>query len=86
MSNIAEGFERGGNNEFLQFLATAKASTGEVRSQVYVALDAGLISSAQFDELYEQCVEVGRLIGGFMRYLQNSTMRGSKYQTRSARK
>ena len=53
MSNIAEGFERGGNQEFLQFLATAKGSSGEVRAQLYVALDQGYISQQQFNEMYK---------------------------------
>src|SRR6266702_128916 len=48
MSNIAEGFERGGNREFRQFLAQAKGSVGEVRSQLYAALDTGLLSDSQF--------------------------------------
>ena|SRR5208282_4613966 len=52
MSNIAEGFERGGNREFLQFLSNAKGSAGEVRSQLYVALDAGFINQKKFDDLY----------------------------------
>jgi four helix bundle protein len=51
MSNIAEGFERGGDREFRRFLAVAKGSAGEVKSQLYVALDAEFIPPAQFDEL-----------------------------------
>src|SRR6202012_3122572 len=50
-SNIAEGFERGGNREFVQALAVAKGSAGEVRSQLYVALDEGYIREAEFTEL-----------------------------------
>ena len=51
MANIAEGFEREGNKEFRQFLATAKGSVGEVKALLYVALDAGLTSTEQFQRL-----------------------------------
>lgn len=54
MSNIAEGFERGGDVEFRRFLPIAKRSAGEVQAQLYVALDAGLIDQAQFDSLYKK--------------------------------
>lgn len=73
MSNIAEGFERGGDVEFRRFLAIAKGSAGEVRAQLYVALDAGLITQAQFDSLYKMATETGNLIGGFMRYLNRGS-------------
>jgi four helix bundle protein len=79
MSNIAEGFERGGNKEFIQFLSDAKGSTGEVKSQLYVALDARFIAEPQFNELYKLANETSRLVGGFMSYLQTSTLRGSKF-------
>jgi four helix bundle protein len=80
MSNIAEGFERGGDKEFLQFLSTAKGSCGEVRSQLYVALDQSYILQSEFNGLYTGTVEVGRLVSGFMGYLQQSTMRGNKFR------
>jgi four helix bundle protein len=64
MSNIAEGFERGRPSEFHQFLSVAKASCAEVRSQLYVALDAGHLKRDAFGALLEQAEEVGRLIGG----------------------
>ena len=57
MSNIAEGFERGGRGEFYQFLSTAKASCAEVRSQLYVALDVGYLDKANFDRLIEQALD-----------------------------
>ena len=64
MSNIAEGFERAGKAEFHQFLVIAKGSCAEVRSQLYVALDAGYISKTQFDGLQAQAEEVARIVGG----------------------
>ncbi|KUK47586.1 MAG: S23 ribosomal protein [Actinobacteria bacterium 66_15] len=64
MSNIAEGFERGGRGEFHQFLSTAKASCAEVRSQLYVALDVGYLDKANFDRLIVQAEEVARILGG----------------------
>ena len=64
MSNIAEGFERGGLGEFHQFLSTAKGSCAEVRSQLYVALDVAYIDNDTFEDLKSQSEEVGRVIGG----------------------
>lgn len=72
MSNIAEGFERGGDVEFRRFLSIAKGSAGEVKAQLYAALDAGLIDRACFNDLYRLATETGKLIGGFMRYLRAS--------------
>ncbi len=80
LSNIAEGFERGGNKEFLQFLAVAKGSCGEVRAQIYVALDQNYIDEKQFAEITEKLKEISRLISGFMKYLQQSDFRGSKFK------
>src|SRR6476646_1853492 len=71
-SNIAEGFERGGNREFGQLLSVAKGSCGEVRDQLYVALDERYITEAEFEELQNSCFEIGRLISGFMNYLNQS--------------
>src|SRR5215218_2638530 len=64
MSNIAEGFERGRPSEFHQFLSVAKASCAELRSQLYVALDAGYTKDDLFNELMPKAMEVGRIIGG----------------------
>jgi four helix bundle protein len=71
MSNIAEGYERGGRVEFRRYLSMAKGSAGEVRSQLYVALDSGLIDRAAFEALRGRAEAVSRLIAGFMRYLAN---------------
>ncbi len=80
LSNIAEGFGRGGDKEFTQFLSQAKGSVAEVQAQLYVALDAGYLSKTLFTQLYALADETGRLIGGFMKYLQQSSLKGSKYK------
>src|SRR6185436_7154693 len=64
-SNIAEGFERGGNREFIQFLSGAKGSCGEVRDQLYTALDENYMTQQEFNELYDLTLEISRLISGF---------------------
>ena len=80
MSNIAEGFERDGTQEFVHFLTMAKASSGEVRSQLYVALDEGYITQQQFKELYEDAEAVGKMTASFIKYLQTTTWRGNKFR------
>ena len=73
VSNVAEGFERRGDREFRHFLAIAKSSAGEIRAQMYVALDAGLIGQPEFQRIAGLAAETARVIGGFINYLDNST-------------
>jgi len=80
MSNIAEGFDRNGTAEFVQFLATAKASAAEVRCQLYVAIDQGYIPEAEFLKLSQLASETGKMVGGLMIYLRNSGFRGTKFK------
>lgn len=70
MSNLAEGFDRGGRSEFHQFLVIAKGSCAEVRAQLYVALDAGFISNEVFGKLIGLSHEVSKLIGGLRSAVQ----------------
>lgn len=70
MSNIAEGFERDSINEFYRFLAIAEGSAGEVRSQLYVALDLGYMKQSEFDEFLQMAIDISRLIAGLMNYLE----------------
>jgi len=81
ISNIAEGFERGGNPEFIQFLSIAKGSVGEVKSQAYIALDQGYIDPGKFEHLQTLARDVGKKLGGLMAYLRKSGMKGPKYKS-----
>jgi len=79
MSNIAEGFERDGRREFVQFLAVAKGSVGEARSQPYLARDWGLLGEAEFETLHRLADETSRTISGLINYLQSSSVKGRKF-------
>ena len=78
MSNIAEGFERDGQAEFIQFLSVAKGSSGEVRAQLYVVLDQNYITQSEFDRLCAAVIEISRKIAALMNYLRQSNLKGLK--------
>jgi four helix bundle protein len=80
MSNIAEGFERGGSAEFFQFLSIAKGSAGEIEAQLYVAFDQGYIAKEQLESIRDLSVSTKKLIAGFMNYLKQSNIKGQKYK------
>ena len=79
MSNIAEGFERGGTREFVHFLAMAKGSAGEVKAQLYVAVDQGYMDKETFDRLFALASETARMIGGLMTFLRKSNPKGTRH-------
>lgn len=80
MTNIAEGFERDGTGEFVQFLAIAKGSAAEVLSRAYVALDQDFISKESVDRLAAKTSEVARMLAALMTYLRKSGTKGLKFR------
>lgn len=82
MDNIAEGFDRGGKLELINFLTISKGSAAEVKSQLYRLWDRQYITKEKFDELYSLADEIGKMIGSWVSYLNKSDVKGLKFKDR----
>jgi four helix bundle protein len=83
LENITEGFDRDSRLEFINFLSIAKSSCGELKSQLYYCLDCKLIQEPVFNELYKEIDIISSKIGGFIKYLNQSLIKGNKFKNRS---
>lgn len=70
-SNISEGYERDGKNQFLYFLAIAKGSCGELRTQLKIAYNLNYLGNEDYEALNEKCLSTSKQIKGFIKYLKS---------------
>lgn len=84
MSNIAEGFDAGYDNEFIRFLGYSFRSISEIQSQLYTASDESYITETEFREAYDQCADVRKQIRGLVKYLASNTRSGRTVRDQSA--
>lgn len=83
MSNIAEGFDRGGDKEFVQYLYVSKGSCSELRSQLYAAKDIGHLEHSDFESAYELAEETSKILQGLIKSMKNRGMKGRKFTKES---
>ncbi len=81
MDNIAEGFERDGSREFIQFLSIPKAYVADTRNHLYRAKDYEYITYEEFEEAKEQSILVAKLVAGLISYLRKSPLKGKKFNS-----
>jgi four helix bundle protein len=78
MSNIAEGYERDSNKQFIQFLKYSKGSVGEIRSQLYTAFDQEYVSEKVFEEMKKECEAISGMLKNFITYLKENVKKNPK--------
>lgn len=85
-SNFAEGFERDGNRKFCQFVSISKGSVGEARGQLLYAVDFGYLEVEKFEEINSLGLRASQCLGGLMRHLNTTQMRGRKFKFQDSQK